>query len=1005
MIEIKSIQGELLLSVPILEEAVSREELMTSDYVELSWRSDVRQILPVGSYIIHNGEKYSLMENYAPTSVNEIEYKYNPQFHSRIVRWQKTLVPIYTYEEDGITVKSRELDWTFTGSPVDAISMVSQASANELGEAWGVSMDAESLPSLITLSSQSISIWSLLSDIAEQCKTEWWVDKKDNLIYLGKCEHGLPVKLEVGKNVGVPSVTQNKQEFYTRFYAFGSTRNVTQANGTVQGSLVNKRLTLDPKKYPLGYKDIKGHFEGGVFVSDLLPEEVLTAPLYFEDIYPSSNLVISNVRKRMRYYLDDDGNKIKVGGTDEEPVYDMYAIWYFQIEGFEFSEELLIEGLDLSVHFKSGQLRGREFALAYHAEEKRVADDADVDDQFTVMAGDYEIIFDEQTEGFVIPSVDYIIPEDGDEITLFNIELPEEYTDSAMLRLEEVLDEEIERRMRDNNSYEFKSNPVAFNEAGTDLSLGRRVLFVNDNSELETRVLMVEKHLDFNFDQKIRVGNEIIVGSRKQLSEEVREVGREVNRMREQSDASAAIQREHTRDLLLNMSRFLAMKDTIGMLQNAVEGFSEGVTPVTVQTMALLVGDESLQFRFTNSREDLTPIDCPIVYDAETKQLNATASSLIHLTLGINTITAKGTRTAADFLSWEMDEWHSDVFEDASKKYYLYAVVETEGTHGSYVVSETPIKMRETEGVYHLLVGILNAEYVGERQFVTLYGFTEVTPAQITTDNIASADGKTWLDLLKGILHLNNMAGVSGVKTDEKGDRSIAAWFGGQMEDGELDKDAQNPAKIVLRHDGTGYFASGNIKWDDEGGAEFGGGDFKIRPDGSIVFGEDIKVSTQGDETLGTILNFMAKISGWFYETESGDIGTARNFFSEGEISAGGVGAEGSPESGGGGGATTLDGLRDVEINLKDLSTNQLLQQGLRYDTVNQIWRNKTLMVHHVQTSPQKTWYINHNLGKFPNVKVVDSLKQLCFADVYYIDENNVEIRFKSAESGNAYLD
>ena len=53
MIEIRSISGELLLSVPISSDSVAREELMTADYVQLSWNSDKGDIIPVGTYIIH----------------------------------------------------------------------------------------------------------------------------------------------------------------------------------------------------------------------------------------------------------------------------------------------------------------------------------------------------------------------------------------------------------------------------------------------------------------------------------------------------------------------------------------------------------------------------------------------------------------------------------------------------------------------------------------------------------------------------------------------------------------------------------------------------------------------------------------------------------------------------------------------------------------------------------------------------------------------------------------
>ena len=62
-------------------------------------------------------------------------------------------------------------------------------------------------------------------------------------------------------------------------------------------------------------------------------------------------------------------------------------------------------------------------------------------------------------------------------------------------------------------------------------------------------------------------------------------------------------------------------------------------------------------------------------------------------------------------------------------------------------------------------------------------------------------------------------------------------------------------------------------------------------------------------------------------------------------------------------------------------------------------------MFHHKQTQPSAEWKIYHGLGKYPNVKIVDTLKQLCLGDVYYDDENNVTIKFGGAESGDAYLD
>lgn len=544
MIDIRSISGELLLSVPISPDAVIREELMAADYIQLSWNSDRGDILPAGSYVVYDGERYSLIAPCVPTRANEVEYKYAPQFHSRIAVWNKQPACVYTYEEDGETVKSREFDWSFVGSPADAMQIVKQAIRNETGEDWTV-MLSDSLPASIELSSSASSISSVLASIADLCQTEYWAEKKSNILHLSKCEHGDSVALEVGRNVGMPSVTSAGTEYYTRYYALGSTRNITQSASSINGS-VNKRLTLDSAAYPYGYKDVKGHFENGVFVSDLENGEVYSKVVVFDDIYPSSDLEVESVRVRMKYRLDGDGKKIKVGGTDESPVYDQYAIWYFKIKEFAFSEDLLIEGLPLSVHFKSGRLAGQEFELIYHDKAKKENTEGDVV-PFDVEADSYEIKFKESS-GTIIPDLAYIVPQNGDKITLFNIQMPSEYISSAQKRLEEALDKEIAADHGDNDTYEFDSNPVEFFESQLALSLGQKVTYVNGDRILETRVLMNERRLDGEYVQKIRVGNNIIKGSTKELRENVANLNQNVDVLAAFNDLSKSIQDAYGRN-------------------------------------------------------------------------------------------------------------------------------------------------------------------------------------------------------------------------------------------------------------------------------------------------------------------------------------------------------------------------------------------------------------------------------------------------------------------------
>lgn len=536
-IDIYDISGTVLLTLPTdyTENSLSHEELMASDYVQLSWNSDTGTVLPAGAYILHGTEKYSLLEPHSPARADEAEYRYAPQFQSRIMAWQKHPVPIYTYGNDGTTVVSREFDWEFTGSPADAMHMVRQAIKNETGEAWTVQL-ADSLPATISISSQSSSIFSVLNDIANQCGTEWWADKATDTLYLSLCNHGTPVVLTVGGNVKPPSVTASKNGYFTRFYVFGSSRNVTQDifQGAATNSIVNKRLTLDPATYPGGYIDAR---------PNLRPGEIFTTTLNYDDIYPSSKLAISDVRSRLKFRLDSNGNKIQTGTDDEgNPVYEQYAIWYFQIAGFDFDPETIIEGYDnASAAFESGQLAGRDFEVIYHSKAETVNDNASDVVPFNIKAGDFEIIMDEST-GMTIPGMAYIIPQEGDQVILYNIEMPAEYTASARQELAQTALADIAKRTADNNSYEMDSNPVDFCENGTDLTLGRAVTFVNGSTSLSTRVLMVEKHLDYPCQQRIRVGNEIIKGNTQQLKEEVTQASQNIDILAAFNDLSTSLQ-------------------------------------------------------------------------------------------------------------------------------------------------------------------------------------------------------------------------------------------------------------------------------------------------------------------------------------------------------------------------------------------------------------------------------------------------------------------------------
>lgn len=58
----------------------------------------------------------------------------------------------------------------------------------------------------------------------------------------------------------------------------------------------------------------------------------------------------------------------------------------------------------------------------------------------------------------------------------------------------------------------------------------------------------------------------------------------------------------------------------------------------------------------------------------------------------------------------------------------------------------------------------------------------------------------------------------------------------------------------------------------------------------------------------------------------------------------------------------------------------------------------------HNQGSPSDTWTINHNLGYFPNVSVVDSAGTVVEGDTAWPNAYTIVVSFESAFSGKAYL-
>ena len=593
MIDIKDISGKTLLSVPITQECRMYSELMSKSYIQLSWNSNKHDELEAGAFITVGGKKFKLLEPYQPDMSDEVECKYSPLFYDEVAEWSKK--PFFFVSDN-----TEETDWGLTAYPGQFMERVVAALKKYTGSSYTFSVDSSIADEKMEyLSFQNVSIFDALGMIADAFDTEWWVD--GTTIHLSKCQYGSEITLEVGRNIGSPFITKNKSGYYTRFYAFGSTRNITQDyndSGFTNG-LVNKRLTLNPDVHPGGYIDIR---------DNLNKEEVFVKTLIFDDIYPSSKLAISSVSAQLNDLRDSEGDKIQVGvDSGGNPIYKQYAIWKFKIPGFTLNnttydkvdnpDGMLLPGLELSASFESGQLNGRDFKLTYHEDTQ-----------------EYEINFVEEN-GIIVPGTTSIIPSDGDMVVLYNIKMPHEYVSSAQAELAQELLKEIGKRQQDRDSYTFPSNPVAFKSGNIDIEVGRSVLYKCGSKTLSTRVLKVEKQLDYPIEQTITIGEEKIKGNTTEIKEEVINANQSIDEVKALADLNKSIQDGYGRVQRLIMESLSKYK---GLFTLNKHGYPDDPDRWTVDTDYTLFAKRDV---IANSTGDVPEESLPVAADYTTTGL------------------------------------------------------------------------------------------------------------------------------------------------------------------------------------------------------------------------------------------------------------------------------------------------------------------------------------------------------------------------------------------------
>ncbi len=596
MIKIYDINDNVLMQAEVTSAAKREQEISKSDYISLSFSAAEKIILPAGAYIYHTYKidkvrevtrKFLLLESYEPTQSDECSWKYTPQFQHPKMILSKT--PFFIYTRNSQNVKVKQNVWSFVGTTSVLSGKIADFLNKDLmfGECgWKVIFQKVTANTInVSFSDNDFisALTAITNAIGDNC--EWHIDYDDEIIYIGKVLIGAtPVVLEVGKNVGVPSINNSKEGYYNAFSIFGGTRNITQVNskgenvssGDIRLQLEegNGTITIDGKE--CSYSIDK--YSTLDLRADKTKEPLFTKVLDFSQIYPSLNTYVYNVRGRVKYVLDENNEKIPISYNTDGSVkeYKTFTVWYMRlaypttekVEGkkiinttvdngvthywydFEITDDLLINGKNIGCSFEanfntgalSTPLAGRGsngeyvgFELTYHKEASSSHTSDDVSKgNFSILAGDYEIIYQEDNE-VIIPTneAEMLIPR-GESMpslkcnitVLYNIAMADTiYYEDAQNRLLEKAKEEIVRLLSDLNNYEVKSYSDVFLEDNPQLQIGQSVTYKDGHGyELATRVLKLSTNIDYDFVQSITLGNQAIKGTITQLKEDVQTI-------------------------------------------------------------------------------------------------------------------------------------------------------------------------------------------------------------------------------------------------------------------------------------------------------------------------------------------------------------------------------------------------------------------------------------------------------------------------------------------------
>lgn len=442
--------GTEILDAPVTKEAIIKYVLMGDYYIELPFNLLEPTTFARGSYITYKGRKFEIMSTVRPEFDNKTGgYKYTLKFEAQ-QNHMKRFVCFWLGGDNPEAVFHNTTD-------LESFAALIVANMNKQlgGENWQVGTITVDNPKATKLVSfNGDKCWDILNTIAETFETEWWTEENGDLISLcfGKLDFGSPEEFRQGNVVkNIPAKKGDDSSYGTRFYVFGSTRNLTSDYGQAPQGGETNHVSEIRLRLPDGQRYIDA-------IPGLSGSDIVEQVVFFDDIYPKNTETVTSIETVDREIIE--------GQTDK--AYVMYC------KDTPFRPSDMIKGETLGATFTSGSLEGWNFELSINYKSETWKPEDGFDKKF-------EIIAQVETSGesqLIIPR-ENMHPEPGDTFVITGVKLPKERIEEAEKELLKAGESYAAKHSSDTDVYDCETNPVYCQENKKNYDAGQAVRLVD----------------------------------------------------------------------------------------------------------------------------------------------------------------------------------------------------------------------------------------------------------------------------------------------------------------------------------------------------------------------------------------------------------------------------------------------------------------------------------------------------------------------------------------------